>query len=382
MARVITDMRLNMSSKFEVPFWEAIGIDINTNFGDQMAVLRLVREIYNPGLHNFLQDGGHWNSVFKGKKAFDIRNKLTARRNEFPALVLAHVPDPADLTERMFNILRYYRFTDPTWRVVDFNYPITDFVPMPAPAGGFAPAPVPAPGLHPTIPIARLPIISGLPTAARTRARPRANAPAPPPAPSPDPARARPCANAPAPLPSPGSPSGPIPTPTSTSISLIQAGIGSLPDHSPVIAPEVLRAPIPDTPQLGYYEATCTEAPSPSRNPGLDALSHAIERVNRKRTRDEGDEKGGMTSPPQKKRLIDTQSPKGKSDKTSFTTLSDSSLDDSRHLDADGDMPMEENHTAYKVKNKSLEPEPSVWSTMRGYLLGREPTAQKPDEEL
>ncbi|KAK4862249.1 hypothetical protein LT330_003387 [Penicillium expansum] len=410
MARVITDMRLNMSPRFEGPFWAAVGIDMTTNFGDQMAVLHLIREIYNPVLYDCLQKGGHWNTAFKGRKAFDIRRRLTTRRNEFPALVLAHVPDSADLTERLFDILRYYRFTDPTWRFVDPNYPTAEVFPLPAPAGGLAPrpplAPAPAPApmpvlplafttapdLHPAIPISRVPLRSGPPTAARARARARANAPARPlvrapvPAPAPSPAPTPSPAPAPSPSPVPSPVASPLPIPTSpvhnSPITLIQPSIGLLPDLPPVIAPGVLHDPIPDSPQPGYYVPASTEVPSPPQNPDLDPFTRTMEHANRKRARDEGDEEEGMTSPPQKKRSIDPKLPKEKSEWTNFTTLSDSSSNDSRSLDVDGDLPMDKNYKPYKVQNTPVEPEPSVWSTMRDYLVGREPTPQEPDEEI
>ncbi|KGO73500.1 hypothetical protein PITC_048380 [Penicillium italicum] len=440
MARVITDMRLNMSSKFEGPFWAAVGIDFDTNVGDQRAVLHLIREIYNPILYDCLQKGGHWNTAFKGKKSFEIRRRLTNRRNEFPAVVLAHVPQPPELTERLFDILRYYRFTDPSWRAVDPNYPVVTVVPLPAPAGGLAPRPPPAPapviplafttapdihpaitissvhprsgpttttrtrartpvptatpihapitaraaapapvtatapGLPPAVPISRVPFRPGTPTAARVRARARANAPARPPprtlAPAPAPS--------PAPSPGPSPPTSPIPTPS----HLIQPVIGLLPDLPPVIAPDALHAPIPDSPQPGYYVPTSAEVPSPPRSTDLDAFTRTMERANRKRARHDGDEEDGKTTPPQKKRSIDAELPKEKSEWTNFTTLSDSSSADSRSLDADGDIPMDENYKVYKMKNKSDEPEPSVWSTMRDYLVGRKPTPQDSDEEL
>ena len=127
--------------------------------------------------------------------------------------------------------------------------------------------------------------------------------------------------------------------------------------------------------------ADSTEVPSPPRT-DLNPFTRTMERTDRKRARDETTDP--ETPHPQKKRSTDTNSPKEKTEWTSFTTLSDSSSDDSRSLDADGDTPMDETYKPFKVKNKSVEPEPGVWSTMRGYLgrIGRQPTPEEPDEEL
>ncbi|KAJ5516929.1 hypothetical protein N7527_008489 [Penicillium freii] len=548
-----------------------------TNPGGAQAVVHLLRQIYNPMLYDCLSNGGHWNSIFAGRKGFDIRRRITDRHNDFPALVLAYVPDREDLTERLFDLLRFYRFTDPAWRAVDPNYPVVDpvpVVPLPPASGGLAPRPPPAPApppiiplafttapdlhpatpsayapipaavsnapLHPafdnaSIPIARVPLRTPAPTAARARARTRARAPVPaaalpPPAPAPtptptraraparptapasaptpaaalaptpaptptrtraparaptraaaptpalapapipapvpapipapapvpaptpapgftpafaaalaaaalavnidptpapapapalDPARAPGCPLAPAPAPGltpafaaafaadnaareaitrdAGADSGnaptrdttplsfsddiPAPDPIATHIPLILPGVGVDPDLPPVVAPEVLHYPIPGSPQPGYYVADSTEVPSPPRT-DLDAFTRTMERTDRKRARD--DTKDSETPQPQKKRSTDTNSPKEKTEWTSFTTLSDSSSDDSRSLDADGDTPMDEKYKPFKVKNKSVEPEPSVWSTMRDYLgrIGRQPTPEEPDEEL
>ncbi|KAJ5862826.1 hypothetical protein N7455_006894 [Penicillium solitum] len=173
----------------------------------------------------------------------------------------------------------------------------------------------------------------------------------------------------------------PAPSPIPAHVLLIPPGAGLDPDLPPVIAPEVLHYPIPGSPQPGYYVPDPAEVPSQPHT-GLDAFTRTMESTNRKRARDEPDD--SETAPPQKKRSTDANTPKEKTEWTSFTTLSDSSSDDSRSLDADGDTPMDEKYTAFKVKNKDAEPEPGVWSTMRDYLgrIGRQPTPEEPDEEL
>ncbi|KAJ5957351.1 hypothetical protein N7501_011630 [Penicillium viridicatum] len=173
----------------------------------------------------------------------------------------------------------------------------------------------------------------------------------------------------------------PAPSPIPTHIPLIHPSVGVDPDLAPVIAPEVLHYPIPGSPQPGYYVANSTEVPSPPRT-DLNPFTRTMERTDRKRARDETTDP--ETPHPQKKRSTDTNSPKEKTEWTSFTTLSDSSSDDSRSLDAEGDTPMNEKYKSFKVKNKSVEPEPGVWSTMRDYLgrIGRQPTPEEPDEEL
>lgn len=478
------DFKVNMSTKFEGPVWASLGIDMDTDHVERRAVLHLIREIYNPMLHDSLSKGNNWNSTFKGKKGFDIRRKLTARQNELPAIVRAHVPDPAELTERMYDVLRYYRFTDPAWKVVDMNYPIVEVVPLPAPAGGLAPrpptAPAPVPGPGPALAPAPGPALSLAPAhisarvsantpdrARRAPARARAPAPAPALAPAPVPAntpsRARRApAHARAPAPAPALPvPAPVPAHVSTHVSarvpantpdrarraparepapgpapasipapapgpalpvnpaakaateaiaknsggaltntsaplstpslspgpipspgpLIQPSIGPNPDLPPLVAPEALHAPIPDEPQEGYYKADDMEAPSPPRI-DLDAFTRTIERANRKRARDDDEDTHPPTPP--KKRSNASRSPKENTEWTKFTTLGDSSSNEEQSLDADGDTLMDRKAKPYKVKNKSDEPDNSVWSTMRDYLgrMGREPTPQEQDEEL
>ncbi|KAJ6143201.1 hypothetical protein N7471_002654 [Penicillium samsonianum] len=294
MARVIMDFKVNMSTKFEGPVWASLGIDMDTDHVERRAVLHLIREIYNPMLHDSLSKGNNWNSTFKGKKGFDIRRKLTARQNELPAIVRAHVPDPAELTEQAI-----------------------------AKNSGAA------------------------------------------------------LTNTSAPLSTPSLSLGPIPSPG----PLIQPSIGPNPDLPPVVAPEALHAPIPDEPQEGYYKADDMEAPSPPRI-DLDAFTRTIERANRKRARDDDEDTHPPTPP--KKRSNASRSPKENTEWTKFTTLSDSSSNEEQSLDADGDTLMDRKAKPYKVKNKSDEPDNSVWSTMRDYLgrMGREPTPQEQDEEL
>ncbi|CAG8887123.1 unnamed protein product [Penicillium egyptiacum] len=298
------EFKMDMSPKYEKPIWESLGIDLASNSADKSAVIHLIRQIYNPMLHDSLQKGSDWNSTFKGKLGFEIRRRLTDRQNDLPALVRAHVPDPEALTQCMFNVLRYYRFTDPSWRVVNSNYPIVEDVPLPAPAGGLAPrppaptptpAPVPAPspvdrslliaapgrllapgpGPGPALAAApgpiRAPPIDDVPSSvrlpssapARARARPRrqpqpraptpapASAPSPAPTPTPSPGPAPTPAPAPNPIPTPA----PAPTPnlylderdTALMTALIGAGYG------PQLPETTSPAPAP-TPNLYFDE--------------------------------------------------------------------------------------------------------------------------------
>ncbi|KAI3284829.1 hypothetical protein DTO002I6_8948 [Penicillium roqueforti] len=406
MARVTAELRINMSPSHEGPIWAALGIDMATNTQDRLATQHLIKEIYNPILYNALQQGRPWNGTFRGHCGFEVRRRITARQHELPAVVLAHVPDSAELTERIFDVLRFYRFTDPTWRVTDPNYPIFEVFSLPAPAGGLAPRPGPGFSLLP----APTPAHAPAPTPARlTRARARARALVPSPAPVPvpvlapvptsghtfTPVRTRnrtifPVAS-PNPVPAPVFPVSPVPkaatkdtfwasggyhSPYPPAAPFIQPSIDPPPDSRLLVAPEDIHSPIPDD----FYTADTTEAPSPPRTE-FGISTSTIEQGKRKRTSD--DEKDGETSPPQKKRSKASRLPKEKVEWSTFTTLSDSSSNDEEILDADGDAWMGESFTPYKIKNKSVEPDSSVWSSMRDYFLlkAREPTPDDQDEE-
>lgn len=400
---------MNMSPKYEAPLWASLGIDMATNIEDRLAAQRLIREIYNPMIYDTLQRGRAWNTTFAGYSGFEIRRRLAARQHELPATVLAHVQDPAELTERMFDILRYYRFTNPAWRVANLDYPIVEIVPLPAPAGGLAPRPGPG-FFHPPAPAP-----APAPTPARnvrlTRARTRALAPSPAPTSTLVPTRDRTIAPAASPNspPAPVLPVRPIPKAATEDISgnsgeypipvgsplstpsfspplapFIQPSIDPIPDFPLIVAPEDLHSHVLDEPHDDYLISEDIEALPPSPSPprtDLDIPTSTIERGNRKRARD--DENDGQTSPPQKKRSRASQLPKEKVDWRSFTTLSDSSSNDEEILDADGDTWMGESYKPYKIENKSVEPDSGVWSTMREYFLhmAREPTPHEQDEE-
>ncbi|OQE37886.1 hypothetical protein PENCOP_c009G03988 [Penicillium coprophilum] len=125
MSRVTFEFRSRMPPKNENLLFAALGIDINTGRQEQQAVINLVREIYNPMIYDFvhLQGRTDWNSMFRGGNTPEIKLRFTSRHAELPAVVRAHVPDPTELSNRMWDVLRYYRLLDPSWRDYDPTYP-------------------------------------------------------------------------------------------------------------------------------------------------------------------------------------------------------------------------------------------------------------------
>ena len=122
---------------------------------DRQTVLDLIRDVYDPMLIEFLAGGGTWNRQFFGRSAAsgEFQRRIRARIDELPGAVQS-VEAEQVLGLILFDILRFYRFTDPAWQA-----PPPAAAAAAAAAPPLAPAPAPAPAAIPSplFPIPPLP---------------------------------------------------------------------------------------------------------------------------------------------------------------------------------------------------------------------------------
>ncbi|KAJ5827227.1 hypothetical protein N7447_003990 [Penicillium robsamsonii] len=350
MSRVTFEIRNNVPPGNVDRIFAAIGIDIDTNPQDQRAVLNLIREIYNPLLHNALSWGTDWKKMFNGKKTADIKGRFTARHSELPASVLAHVPDPVELNERLWDVLRFYRFTDPAWRVTDPAYPIYYLDadgPALAPPSNRMAAVVAAKGIAAKnpVPVPSRPDKKSSPHSSR-RLLPLSRLPAPAPTPR----------VVPAVLPG-------TPPPAFTGIRRTDVPKINPPADPGQFVPGSVAGYVP-----GRYDVPSAMAAPPMPGMVPDTLQTYIKSANCKRNMDT--QAAGQAPPPQNKKARTAHTSKGKTEWTTLTNLSGSDSDKSqRSMDAGGDIRMRDGHKPYKVANKPDEPEPKAWGAkMRDYL--------------
>lgn len=102
---------------------------------DRQSVINLIRSVYDPLLIAWLAEPGHtWRNQFSTRSSGNpFQAQIRARIRELPGGVQS-IESETILGGILYDILRFYRFTDPAWRV-----------PLPAPAPAPAPAPIPAP---------------------------------------------------------------------------------------------------------------------------------------------------------------------------------------------------------------------------------------------
>ncbi|CAI7588694.1 unnamed protein product [Penicillium glandicola] len=366
MSRAKVSFRAGMNPDAATIVWAALGIDIVTNAGDQQAVLTLIRQIYNPMLHETTQAGGDWRGVFRGSRVNDLKDKFAARQNELPALVRAHVPDPEEIAERA---------------------PAPVPAPAPAPVPAPAPAPVPAPGPSPGPAMVfdpmLGPILGPMP------------APTPAPAPIPTPIPAKPKAK----LRSPTKSIARIPTPDlvfDPILGPIPAPLPApVPPASPLVGPPSQNASMTGIISAEHAAALAnwleTPARSPSPRPTRGVLGRTVDFFTRKRARDDDEEEDlapeehfapeeDVAPPPKKKATSAARSRQHDIEWSDLTTLSDTSSDRSeRNIDADGDVQMGE-FKPYKVKDKYFQPEIAPWAA-QPFIEMNSTLAQQPDAE-
>ncbi|KAJ5512823.1 hypothetical protein N7463_002375 [Penicillium fimorum] len=85
---------------------------------DRQSVLDIIRSVYDPLLAAWLAEPGHtWNNIFQRKLSSNVfEQQVIARKGELPSSVQSIETDTV-LGQILLDILKYYRFTDPDWRV-------------------------------------------------------------------------------------------------------------------------------------------------------------------------------------------------------------------------------------------------------------------------
>ncbi|CAI7646985.1 unnamed protein product [Penicillium glandicola] len=110
---------------------------------DRQAVLDVIRSVYDPLLIVWLGGPGHtWANQFSGRTAGrEFQTQILARMAELPAGVQSVETRPV-LGGILYDILRYYRFTDAAWRAPLPGAAAAPPPPPPPPPAAAAPAPV------------------------------------------------------------------------------------------------------------------------------------------------------------------------------------------------------------------------------------------------
>ncbi|KAJ5794092.1 hypothetical protein N7457_000691 [Penicillium paradoxum] len=126
-----TYIRSGMSPHLETMMWRPLGLIVGHDNADIEATRAVMRESYYRILSEDLQRGTPWNRVFHPARVRQIIQSLVDRWSAFPAAIRENVPDSTEATLYMWDIIRFYRFTDPEWRTVPPQY---QFLAMPRPA--------------------------------------------------------------------------------------------------------------------------------------------------------------------------------------------------------------------------------------------------------
>ncbi|OQE40060.1 hypothetical protein PENCOP_c006G05678 [Penicillium coprophilum] len=135
------ESRTRASATNERRIWEPLQLD-NLNdpqtASDRRSVFDLIRSVYNPILVTWIAEGGNpWQHMLRRRDIHkDILRQLTARAGELPPR-LQSIESQHVLGEILIDILKYYRFTDPAWRV---PAPLPSPLPPPPPAAPAAAA--------------------------------------------------------------------------------------------------------------------------------------------------------------------------------------------------------------------------------------------------
>ena len=121
--------------------WRPLGLEVDSpqNALDRQTVLDVLRSVYDPLLAAWLAGPGHtWQSQFLSSDASNLfRGQVIAKMRDLPSGVQS-IESEAVLYEILYDILRFYRFTDPAWRV-----------PTPGTTAHAPPAPAPVPPAAP-----------------------------------------------------------------------------------------------------------------------------------------------------------------------------------------------------------------------------------------
>lgn len=108
---------------------------------DRQSVINLIRSVYDPLLIAWLAEPGHtWQNQFSTRSSGnEFQREILARIGELPGGVRS-IESETVLGGILYDILRFYRFTDATWRV-----------PLPGAAAAAPPPPPPPPAPAPAV---------------------------------------------------------------------------------------------------------------------------------------------------------------------------------------------------------------------------------------
>ncbi|KAJ5850574.1 hypothetical protein N7455_010430 [Penicillium solitum] len=121
----------------------------NSNYAqialDRQSVINLIRSVYDPLLIAWLAEPGHtWQNQFSTRSSGnEFQRQILARIGELPGGVQS-IESETILGGILYDILRFYRFTDAAWRVPLPGAAAPPPPPPPVPAPVPAPVPVPA----------------------------------------------------------------------------------------------------------------------------------------------------------------------------------------------------------------------------------------------
>ncbi|KAJ5473617.1 hypothetical protein N7475_003183 [Penicillium sp. IBT 31633x] len=148
------DMRTGMPANARNlhKIWEPLflGAENEGNLQIREATLAVIRQVYDPMLIEWLADPTHtWvNQFIRNSNTAEFQRRIIARIADFPSSVQSAETNTV-LGGILFDLLRFYRFTDPSWRV-----PLPPAAPAPTltpptlpvrPASAPAALPVPLP---------------------------------------------------------------------------------------------------------------------------------------------------------------------------------------------------------------------------------------------
>ncbi|KAJ5836023.1 hypothetical protein N7447_002049 [Penicillium robsamsonii] len=122
MSRATCDFERGMSIKNMKQIWQALGIF--SRHEDRRAVGRIVELVVYAPLYGtyFYKRHSHYREYRLRKP--DLLLALSTQLNELPAAVRAHVPDDDELCMRLYDLLRFMRYThsEQGWKPEEWDF--------------------------------------------------------------------------------------------------------------------------------------------------------------------------------------------------------------------------------------------------------------------
>ncbi|KAJ5561931.1 hypothetical protein N7535_003607 [Penicillium sp. DV-2018c] len=120
--RVNVRFHWNMNRELEPRFWRALGLEIQTiSRAEFRDVLRLLAGVYFPMLEERIRQGNGTDDVFLGTRCSEFRLKVleAVAMDVSPHSIWERVSSrihPVQLGYHAYDLVRFYRMTDPVWR--------------------------------------------------------------------------------------------------------------------------------------------------------------------------------------------------------------------------------------------------------------------------